>query len=466
MMGNPEFTRNLWLEARPARLIAMMALLGALFLLVGVRAGLGDALSNTALTAYVAIVFIWGNRLAANSVIQEVNEGTWDSQRMSAITPWAMTIGKLYGGTIYVWFGGLICLGVYWLALSGGGHGPRLFQTVIIYLGCGLLSHIISLIVSLVAVRKRRAYGRLRVWLYQFIGLAAAAPILFFGSNAIEKSVWPFSRLTEMSWYGMKFQQFGFTATVIALYVVWGNIAACRMMRVELLSRNGPFLWLGFAIFTAIFFAGIDMPEKLTRLIQTTPGFENYYSNLMTVGSITILLLAYVIALAEPKGKSVFIMLGRYAAERRWRDFFEVLPRSASTLALALVMIAAVAAWGFLDGDYFGLESRIAPIAIVFLFVARDIGFITLMSLWRPSPRADMTALVCLAISYSLVPMLFFVSGVYSLRPLFQPVFSGDVYLNLALIAIETTMVYLILAFTIRSVVKPEAAGSTVAMRP
>lgn len=458
MKGNPEFTRNLWLEAKPSRLIAMVALLGALFLLVGIRSGLGDTLSNTALMAYVAIIFIWGNRLAANSVIQEVNNGTWDSQRMSAISPWKMAIGKLYGGTVYVWFGGLICLGVYWLAQSKGGYSPRLMQTTVIYLGCGLLSHIISLIVSLVAIRKRRAYGRLRVWLYQFIGLAAAAPILFLGTSVVDRYKWGIDSLTEMSWYEMRFPQFGFTATAIAIFVVWGIVGACRMMRVELLSRNGPFLWLGFTVFTAIFVAGIHVPARSAGMFRMFPLFENSLSYFMTIGSIVILLLAYVIALAEPKDKSVFTMLRRYAGERRLRNFFELLPRSASTLALALVIIVATGAWGFFDADQIGAGKRNVRSTMIFLFAARDIGFITLMSLWRPSPRADMTALVCLALSYSLVPALFFASGIYALRPLFQPVFSGDPYLNLALIGIETVTVYLILAFTIRSVVQPETA--------
>jgi hypothetical protein len=69
-----------------------------------------------------------------------------------------------------------------------------------------------------------------------------------------------------------------------------------------------------------------------------------------------------------------------------------------------------------------------------------------------------MIALVCLAISYSLVPALFFAAGINSLRPLFQPILIGDMGLNLALIGMETAMVYLILAITIRSVVKPETA--------
>ena len=467
MKGNVEFTRNLWIEARLSRLVALAALLGALFLFVWLWRDRGGALSGTALTAYVAIIFIWGNRLAANSVIQEVNNGTWDSQRMSAISPWAMTIGKLFGGTILVWFGGIICLAVYWWSESKGGYDAELAQTTIIYLGCGLLSHIVSLIVSLVAIRKRRAHGRLRVWLYQFIGLVAAVPILTLGSNAIETNeLAAYIHGMDLNWYGVTFPKFGFITMAIAIYALWGIIGVYRMMRMELLSRNGPLLWLGFVLFTAIFIAGIELSGFLERHFARYPESENFTLRILTVGALASLLLSYVIVLAESKGKTPLIFLKRYAAERRWREFFDATPRSPATLILALIMIAAIWAHGQAYGYHAGHDRIWVAIIIGFLFVARDIGFIMLMSLWLPSPRADMTALICLALSYSLVPALFFAAGVYSARPLFQPVFAGDITSNLGLIAIETGTLYLILAITVGAVTRTESAEYALAPKP
>lgn len=458
MTGNTEFIRNVWLEARLPRMMAISALLGALFLLIWLRTGLSATLSNVALTAYVAIIFVWGNRLAANSVIQEVNSGTWDSQRMSAISPWAMTVGKLYGSTVFVWSIGLICLGVYGWSESRNGVSAELIQTIIIYLCCGLLSHIISLIVSLVAIRKRRSYGQLRVWLYQFIGLAAAVPILSLATNAIEKSDRFFTRVSEISWYGMPFQQFEFVAAAIVIYVIWGNIAVYRMMRMELLSRNGPWLWLVFTIFTAAFFVGIDMPDRWAHFFHRMSPWASPLWRSLSAGLLIVLLLAYVVTLMEKKDRFVFLMLKRYYSERRWRDFFQLLPRQASTFVIALAIIGYMTVEALPDADTSAIANPIMAFMSIFLFAARDVGFITLMSLWRPSPRADMTALVCLAISYSLVPALFFAAGINTLRPLFQPVFHGDMGLNLTLIGIETVMVYLILAVTIRSVTRPETA--------
>jgi hypothetical protein len=454
LTGNPEFMRNLWLEAGVPRLLTMPALLGALFLFVGASTGLGDTLSSTALTAYAAIVFIWGNRLVANSVIQEVNNGTWDSQRMSAITPWAMTTGKLFGSTIYVWYGGLMCLGVYWLSQAGRGNDAELFQTTAIYLGSGLLSHIVSLIVSLAAIRKRRAQGRLRVWLYQFIGLTAAAPVIFYGSRSISGD----TGLFDITWYGIPFTQFDFTATGVAIYVAWGIVGVYRMMRAELLSRNGQWVWLAFAVFTAIFVAGIGMPGLRFLTIQTVPFLESPHWRAMAVGSLTILSLAYVIAVIEPKSRFVVLLLGRYAAARRWRDFFDVLPRAAPTLAIALALIAGMTGWWLAGGDRFENANGVLRFIAIFLFGARDIGFIMLMSMWRSSPRADMTALVYLVVSYTVVPALLSVDGLYLLRSLFLPVAGGGGWLTVAPVAIEAVVVYGVLALAIRAAIRTETA--------
>ena len=43
------------------------------------------------LAGYFLLCFVWGVRLASDSVANEVRDRTWDTQRMSAISPWSMT---------------------------------------------------------------------------------------------------------------------------------------------------------------------------------------------------------------------------------------------------------------------------------------------------------------------------------------------------------------------------------------
>ncbi len=121
MMNNPEFRRNLWLELSSYRVIGMPAVLGAIYVLVYVLRleRSHESLETISLVLFSVIIFLWGTRQAAESVVAELRDRTWDSQRMSSIGPWSMTWGKLLGSTIYPWYGGLLCLSAYALLSAG-----------------------------------------------------------------------------------------------------------------------------------------------------------------------------------------------------------------------------------------------------------------------------------------------------------------------------------------------------------
>jgi pimeloyl-ACP methyl ester carboxylesterase len=54
------------------------------------------------------LTILWGTRLAANSILDEMADKTWDWQRLSILSPWTMTWGKLFGATAFAWYGGLV----------------------------------------------------------------------------------------------------------------------------------------------------------------------------------------------------------------------------------------------------------------------------------------------------------------------------------------------------------------------
>ena len=109
---NPEFQRNLWVELTPRRMTLMVALLALAFFAAAISGGRDYSLAGTAEWLYYAIVVVWGTRNAATAVVGEIRDRTWDMQLLSSIAPGAMTWGKLFGSTIYNWFGGAICLAV------------------------------------------------------------------------------------------------------------------------------------------------------------------------------------------------------------------------------------------------------------------------------------------------------------------------------------------------------------------
>ena len=167
---NPEFERNLWLELTPRRVLQMVIVLGLIFLTLKV-ADPFDGRDRAAEFLFFAIVVIWGTREAAQSVVEEIRDRTWDFQRLSALTPFNMTWGELFGATSYIWLGGLICLAVM-IAVQGSPVRPL---NIFADLAIGLTAQSAALFASLLAVRRRQSITRLSVFQYQMFGIATAA---------------------------------------------------------------------------------------------------------------------------------------------------------------------------------------------------------------------------------------------------------------------------------------------------
>jgi len=117
---NPEFKRNLWLEISPARLALMPGVLTLIALLAVAMSEQNprDNLFIACTVLFTGLTVGWGSLLVMSSINNEVTERTWDQQRLSALTPWQMAWGKLFGSTAYAWYGALLCAVVAVLAAS------------------------------------------------------------------------------------------------------------------------------------------------------------------------------------------------------------------------------------------------------------------------------------------------------------------------------------------------------------
>ena len=108
---------------------------------------------------------------------EEVGGGTWEGQRMSGLSAWSMSWGKLFGGAVFPWYCGLICLGVMvWYGLKVPQSELRLpvwHQVATLLIGA-ILAQATSLTVALVLLRKVQFRRRLTVTMAQIAGIQAA----------------------------------------------------------------------------------------------------------------------------------------------------------------------------------------------------------------------------------------------------------------------------------------------------
>ena len=414
-MRSAEFRRNTWTEFSDQRLIGMPVILGAMFLLAFLFNGrlLDGHTGTVASYAFIVLIFIWGTRLAAESVVTEVNDRTWDLQRMSAISAWDMAWGKLFGATAFAWYGALICLGFYAVSYDIIMPFGTVLTAVSLYIGAGVLAHSICLILSLQAIQRRREFGRIQVVSYQFLGLLCAIPPLYAGLSGYGED----GQFSVTTWYGEPVALSHFMLAALSAFVFWALLGVYALIRIELQQKQGPWLWWGFVAFCMIFFAGLRyMPWGLPAFLTPLPGAA-------TVALVIAILATYVIALGEPKQRVRFRRIGHYWHTREWGHVLQLAPRS--VLTLPLVIAAAFVTGALTDvtrvqGATDVLTVRLAIVATV-LFVIRDVGVIYVLSLGRSDGRGDSHAFLYLILLYTAIPALFSTLKLTPLLPFFWP---------------------------------------------
>jgi hypothetical protein len=247
---NPEFVRNLWLEATPFRL----ALIAALVLLaLAAASAISSGPQAVALALYWFFTVLWGTRSAALSGVGEIRERTWDSQKLSSIGPVEMVWGKLLGATIHNWFGGLLSLvAVLWYAAQSQGPVLALRYGLVLLL-VALLAQAVALLSSLMLIRRNTGNWRLDTFLCQMAGILAGVAYYSLASSA---AAFAQSHFKTLTWWGMDFDADRFRVVSLVLAAAWALVGCWRAMRAELRFTNGPFVWLAWLLYLFVFEAG------------------------------------------------------------------------------------------------------------------------------------------------------------------------------------------------------------------
>jgi hypothetical protein len=392
---NPELQRNLWLEAGPRKLawvaVVLAVIYGAALVVTGAAEtprDLARVLTVVGAGVFVVSALFWGPRAAGRALGNEVQQKTWDFQRLSVLSPWEMTVGKLLGSTALPWLAALSGIAAFnlglWLGVrSGEALGRPAPWWTLAGIGLAVLMQAGALAMALVGVRRARADGRppaLRLgW-----GNGIGALVLFW---AVGRSVpglggqalGPRLPLGGDRWWGMDIGQTRMFALTAAVFGAWAVVAAWRLMRLELQMQNRPWAWPGFLVFAAAWMAGFAV-DGGARFAWAAAG--------MVFG-----LGAYASAFAEPADR---VRLRRWVlAVRRldWERLYLTVPAPWSALklgALAVVGLMATAP----DGET-GLLALAA-----FAFVVRDIGVIAFFRFGPRTRRGDFGAVLGLFLLY------------------------------------------------------------------
>lgn len=396
---NPEFLRNLWIEITPSRLAAAPLVLGAILLLVWYVSG-GDMtkVSGAALWLYYFIVLMWGTRRAAASLADEVANRTWDSQRMSALGPWAMSWGKLFGATAYVWYGALLCLAV------AAVESRQSWRAFLLHPIAGAAAMAVALLaVSL--QRGRGGAGGRRTLVAQGLGIAAGFVLSPTGAGLLDLRS-PYFRYS-VEWYGLSVSPDLFFLVATAGFLAWALFGVYRAMCADLQKPVWPWAWTAFSLYLIAFLGGF-----------ARPGDNALGPDWLTVAVPAAAVLFYVALFAD----------GKDSVRYRW---FLVSVRSGDRARAARLMPLWLPSLPLLAGlaialgirtdqgdpariqplfhDLFGIANvEVLPATAwavaAILFALRDLLLVLFLNFGSKSRSPDLAAFVYLAVLYWIVP--------------------------------------------------------------
>ncbi len=428
MIRNPEFRRYVWLELTLHRTLAMPALILLLFVPLYTLSETGNTeaqknISNLCLLLFGGLVFLWGSQLSSNGILSEVAGRTWDTQRMSPISPWSMTWGKLFGSSVYTWYGGALCLGIY-VSLPHAPLFERLASALAMVLA-GIWLQALSLLGSFLLVWKdsagARSGGGVGIIL---VGLFLLAPVL---GIVVDPDV----RTSTLRWYGAEWIVFRFWLCSLTALAAWTVVGVYRLMRAELQLRGGPWVWLAFVLFLMVYAAGFvdgasswtSPPEELLHRLLL--------AYLIGIG------LVYVMALLDRKEFVAFRRLLHCAEGRDWKRVLEELPAWLATLPLVIGLCIGLV---LLPQAGEGSPPQSFVIGMS-LFLLRDLGILLGFNLSANPKRADVTALFYLVLLYTLAPGLLHAFGGDSLLGIFWPRLEGTLLTGTAPVLAQVLLV-------------------------
>jgi hypothetical protein len=411
---NAEFAKNIWLELSVQRLVAMPAIIGMIVLLVGLNGGhaVNSVLHYIAVGGIVVLGMLWGVKTSADSILDEYNERTWDWQKMSVIGPWKLAWGKLFGSTIYNWYGAGICFLLYILTSFGQDNPVKEITTGFLLLVGMVTVQGLMILISLQMIRK--SDGRTKIKSNR-VFLPGLIVVGFFYNMFSARFLDSFH--TSISWYGIVSGSAGL-AMVSALFLCgWVVAGLYRSMRAELQFSDAPTWWLAFII--SSLFMNYGYFVSISEI-----GFTGGLAGALLLSFLQFLFVLYVIVLSEPKDIVNFRLLETSWKSGDRRTFFQNLPLWMATLPVVFI-------FGFLGVLFLNLalkgsmiedlarEFNIQTSGKSFLFilallgfVLRDFGILLLLNFSDRRKRADSAWIIYLVLLYAILPALTYGVGI------------------------------------------------------
>lgn len=428
---NPEFKRNLWLSFSLHRLLAMPVTLGLVFLAIGMSNPFhpAETIYGFATTLFIFIVWLWGLRNANSSIVDELRDKTWDQQRMSALSPWSMTWGKLFGATSFTWYGGLVCF-VVGLVAGFSTHGTTALISMLTLVTTGVMLHAASIALNLHT-------SRIEARIVQRGGLGWITLLIIFLLISSASRLWS---TQAVAWWGMSFDSVNFLFLSSVVFGGWAVFAAYRAMCNALQVRTLPWAWPLFGCVLSVYLAG------LAPAVAETPGAAFF-----AIATAVVVIMTYVALFSEPTNIVAWQRLRVRQQRGDWHGWLTQLPLWPTTLALAFLfsLLGSTTSIDVSAPSWTAMAFGIAPLGIA-LMLLRDVCIFLFFAFSSRPQRAVSATLFYLILLNGLLPFLARVSNLDDLAYMLLPINHSSPWQGVSVLVIHALIAFSMVAWRLR----------------
>ncbi|HVA97380.1 MAG TPA: hypothetical protein VNG53_00680 [Bacteroidia bacterium] len=415
---NAEFAKNIWLEFSPQRLIAMPAIIMLVVALIfsssSSPANAWNTIHYAALAGFVIVGLLWGIKMASDAILDEYNEKTWDWQKMSIIGARKLAFGKLFGSTLYNWYGAILCWILFMISTGYSNYPENQFKVGILLIISMIALHGIMILITLQMVRKADGRAKIKSNRVFIFGIFFLVFISRFFTPWIPHSGYPMN----LNWYFIPMNSTDRTMLSALFYCAWIIAGLYRSMRAELQFSDTPVWWVLFLISNFFFQYGFFINSPA---FHGTHGLAYCFA---IVFSETLFIL-YFLSLSESKDIVNFRLLLNALKEKKYRSFFQNVPLWITTLPIAFMFgLFAFIFFAVSPTNNNYTDALLSPMSLfnfnilfsktqafcffiaVMGFVIRDLGILLLLNFSTRSKRADTAMVVYLILLYIVLPLL------------------------------------------------------------
>ena len=418
-MINPEFTKNCWLEITPHRLYVtpVVILLVAWLAFLNGDDAVERGTNLDTMFAVMAFLFacVGGAYHCTLSMISEFSENTWDQQRMSPLSPWTLTWGKLFGGASFMWYGAILSLVLLFLVPIFFPPLWNLIQRLelaLMIIGIAIFAQACGLLMVISAANSPDRLSRYR----RNYGAGMAISVVIGGSFlfGLLSEVENLSKHQHWWWQQWPLQEFWLTTVVV--FASWAALGAYRVMREQMQFRNGRLPWLCFNLFLMAFITGFFF----------APGSDTNWHMALLVAFGVSLILGYALLISQPIPQAEIQRLVAAFNSRHWRDVWQNLPLWVVSLFLAGILSVIDMIIPRVQSSAEVPEHLLLEL---FMFALRDSSIFILFLIGKKPSRGTLTGLFYLILLYTVVPLLVLQIGWSDALGFFWPLYKGQVTL-------------------------------------